>query len=202
MYASRDRIDEVLDRQRAVRDARYKYLRSWYPQQAGGHRLQFRDNIDMAREMHSLYAAGALNEKQSAWYETPGEERLYDLQQDPHEIQDVSANPQYRSVLLRMRDEMDAWLTRVGDWSAEPEDAMVARFENNGARGVTPSPALSVSDGALVITPAGAEHSLEYRIDGGPWQLYTGPIGGDIKSEIDARAVRYGWEESDIVSHP
>ncbi len=202
VYASRDRIDEVVDRQRAVRDTRYKYLRSWYPQQAGGHRLKFRDNIDMAREMHAMYVAGALNEIQSAWYEPPGEERLYDLQQDPHEIQDVSTDPEYQSVLLRMRDEMNAWLTRVGDWSAEPEDAMVARFEKNGARGVTPSPALSVSDGALVITPAGAEHSLEYRIDGGPWQLYTGPIGGDIKSEIDARAVRYGWEESDIVSHP
>ena len=55
VYASRDRIDEVMDRQRAVRDGRYKYVRSWYPQQAGGHPLKFRDNIDMAREMHALY---------------------------------------------------------------------------------------------------------------------------------------------------
>ena len=202
VYASRDRIDEVMDRQRAVRDARYKYLRSWYPRQAGGHRLQFRDNIDMAREMHTLYAAGALNEIQSAWYEPPGEERLYDLQRDPDEIHDVSADPQYLSVLLRLRDEMNAWLTRVGDWSDQPEDSMVAGFESNGARGVTPAPALSVSDGVLVITPAGAEHSLEYRIDGGFWQLYNGPFGVEINGEVDARAVRYGWEESEIVSHP
>ncbi|MDX1735115.1 MAG: sulfatase, partial [Halioglobus sp.] len=76
IYAARDRIDEVPDRQRAVRDARYKYIRSWQPQQEGGHPLKFRDNIEMVREMRALYEAGQLNEAQSRWYEAPGEERL------------------------------------------------------------------------------------------------------------------------------
>ena len=77
VFASRDRIDSVQDRQRAVRDKRFKYIFSWYPAQEQGHLLAFRDNIDMVREM---YDAGQLNKVQSQWYEPPGEEQLYDFQ--------------------------------------------------------------------------------------------------------------------------
>ena len=37
IYASRDRIDEVNDRRRAVRNARFKYIRSYRPEVPGGH---------------------------------------------------------------------------------------------------------------------------------------------------------------------
>ena len=32
IFASRDRIDKVPDRQRAIRDKRFKYIRSWHPE--------------------------------------------------------------------------------------------------------------------------------------------------------------------------
>lgn len=202
IYASRDRIDELMDRQRAVRDSRFKYIRSWYPKVAGGAELAYRNNIDMVREMRALFDAGQLNAVQRQWYEPPGEERLFDLQLDPFEINDVSRDPEYQSELQRMRAALDAWLAQVGDWSEETESAMVATFEPDGERQVTPAPALSVRDGLLVITPAGNGHSIEYRVDDGNWQLYTGPVSVDDNQDIEARAVRYGWEESEIVSDP
>jgi N-sulfoglucosamine sulfohydrolase len=207
VYASRDRIDEQMDRQRAVRDKRYKYLRSWYPQSPGGADLAYRNNIDMVRQMRAMYDAGELNAVQRQWYEPPGAERLYDLERDPFEIKDVSSEPHYQSVLQRMRGAMNSWLATVGDWSEQPEAEMVARFEPGGERQVTPAPTLTVNDGTLVIIPAAAGHSLEYRLDGGPWRLYRGPVSvksinesGNSSSEIEGRAVRYGWEESEIVS--
>ena len=54
----------------------------------------------------------------------------------------------------------------------------------------------------LVITSAAAGHSLEYRIDRGRWQLYIEPVSINRNSDIEARAVRYGWEESESVSGP
>ena len=200
IYASRDRIDELMDRQRAVRDSRYKYIRSWYPEVPGGTDLTFRDNIDMVREMRSMYDAGRLNAVQQQWYQAPGKERLFDLESDPFEIHDVSGEPHYQRVLQRMRGEMDAWLARAGDWSEESESAMVARFEPSGKRRVTPAPTLSLEEGTLVITPAAAGHSLEYRVGGGRWQLYTEPESVNKNNGIEARAVRYGWEESESVS--
>jgi N-sulfoglucosamine sulfohydrolase len=200
IYASRDRIDAVMDRQRAVRDGRYKYIRSWYPDVPGGTDLAFRDNVDMVREMRAMYDAGQLNAVQRQWYEPPGEERLFDLALDPFEVHDVSGDPQYRDVLRRMRRAMDNWLTRVGDWSEEPESTMVARFEPDGKRRVTPAPTVLLRGGSLQVLPAAQGHSLEYRVDDGDWRLYTGPITVQESSAIDARAVRYGWEESEIVS--
>ena len=121
---------------------------------------------------------------------------------DPFEIHDVSRDARYQSELQRMRAALDAWLAYVDDWSEEPESAMVAGFEPDGERQVTPAPTLSVRDGLLVITPAAAGHSLEYRVDDGDWQLYTGTVSVESHKEIEARAVRYGWEESEIVSGP
>jgi hypothetical protein len=95
---------------------------------------------------------------------------------------------------------MDAWLARAGDWSAESESAMVARLEPSGERQVTPAPTLSLEEGALVITPSAAGHSLEYCVGGGRWQLYTEPASVNNNNGIEARAVRYGWEESESVS--
>jgi len=202
VYASRDRIDEVMDRQRAVRDRQFEYLRSWYPGQPGGRDLAFRNNLDMVRQMRAMYEAGELDAVQRQWYEAPGEERLFDLARDPDEVKDVSRDPAYQAELRRMRAEMDAWLARVGDWSEEPEDDMVARFEPDGKRQTTPPPTLESTAGTLVIRPAEKGHSLEYRIDGGPWHLYVAPLAIRVTDRLEARAVRYGWRESEIVSYP
>ena len=202
VYASRDRIDDLMDRQRAVRDRRFKYLRSWYPGQPGGADLAFRDNLDMARQMRAMYEAGELDAVQRQWYEAPGEERLFDLARDPHEVRDVSRDPAYRAELRRMRAAMDDWLARVGDWSEEPEDDMVERFEPGGKQRTTPPPVPELAGGAVVIRPAGPGHSLEYRRNKGPWQLYVAPLDVQGAQKIEARAVRYGWKESEIVSYP
>jgi N-sulfoglucosamine sulfohydrolase len=202
VYASRDRIDDQMDRQRAVRDKRYKYLRSWYPWHPGGADLDFRDNIDMVRRMRAKYDVGNMDPIQAQWYEPPGKERLFDLETDPFEIENLADSAKHRDVLRRMRGQMDAWLAEVGDGSAEDEAAMVARFEPEGERQVTPVPEVLVKGETLHITAAAWGHSLEYRINGGPWRLYTYPVLIDGGSEVEARAVRYGWEESEIVSIP
>ncbi|NQX88863.1 MAG: sulfatase [Halioglobus sp.] len=202
VFASRDRIDDVMDRQRAVRDSRYKYLRSWYPEQPGGHDLDYRNNMDMVREMHSLMQAGKLNAKQQLWFEAPGKERLFDLYKDPHEINDVSDAPQYAAVLLRMRGALTDWLSRVGDWSEMSEADMAARFEPSGQRQKTPSPSTSRAHGVLTVQSDHPAHSLEYRVNSGPWQLYIKPFVVTENENIETRAVRYGWEPSDIVSNP
>jgi arylsulfatase A-like enzyme len=202
IYASRDRIDEIVDRQRAVRDKRYKYLRSWYPGQPGGDDLAFRDNLDMVRQMRAMYDAGQLDAIQRQWYEAPGVERLYDLERDPHEVRDRSRDPAYHDIMSRLRRDMDSWLARVGDASEEPEAAMAARFEPGGERRVTPAPRLHREAGAVVISPAAPGHSLEYSVEDGPWELYVGPVTASPGQEVSARAVRYGWKESQIVTNP
>lgn len=201
VFAARDRVDEVPDRQRAVRDERYKYIRSWHPEQPGGHRLAFRDDMDMMRELWRLREQGALDSVQRQWFEPPGRERLFDTLEDPHEIRDVSADPAYRGVLERMRGQLDAWLARVGDWSDVSEDEMVAGFAPGGDPPRTPAPILTAGDGRVRIDAPTPGASVCYRIGDDRWRLYVAPFGAPAGATVTARAVRYGWEASDEVSY-
>jgi arylsulfatase A-like enzyme len=200
IYASRDRIDNIMDRQRAVRDRRFKYIRSWYPDQPEGARLAYRDNVDVVREMRRLYGEGKLADVQRLWFEPPGEERLFDLEGDPYEIHNLSNNPDYAGELQRMRNALAEWQAKVGDWSEESEHDMVSRFQPGGERWQTQPPQVSVRDLRVFIEPATPGSSLEYRLDGGSWHFYTVPFGAGSAKKIEARAVRCGWSESDIVS--
>lgn len=196
VFASRDRIDEVDDRQRAVRDARWKYIRSWHPEVPGGHPLAYRDNIEMVRELHALHASGELTVDEERWFEPFGGERLFDTETDPHELHDLSAVPEYAAVLARMRGALSDWLTRTPDWSETPEREMVARFEAAGSLEETAAPVIQVAEGRVQLACTTVGASLGYRIDGGPWQLYTGPFAARSGSTVSAKAVRYGWDES------
>lgn len=199
IHASRDRIDDVTDRQRAVRDARFKYIRSWYPDQPEATGVAFRDNIDMVREMRARFTAGNLDAVQRRWFEAPGKERLFDLEADPHEINNLAADPAHAEDLARLRAEMDAWLERVGDLSAQSEAEMVARFQPDGTQLVTPAPAARVEDAQLIVTPQAPDHSVEYRLGDARWRLYTGPVSVLAVPKVEVRAVRYGWQASKIV---
>lgn len=200
IFAARDRIDEVPDLQRAVRDKRFKYIFSDYPHQAGGHPLAFRDNLAMVREMRALYNAGELNAQQRLWFEPPGQERLFDLQKDPHELIDVSGQPEYAADLQRMRGALAQWQQRVGDTPAESEAAMLARIAPSGEQRVTPAPKISFEEGLLQLQAAESGHSLSYKLDASDWKLYTGALKLDGNVSVEAKAERYGWKASEVVS--
>jgi arylsulfatase A-like enzyme len=198
IYASRDRIDEVPDRQRAVRDNRFKYIRSWHPDLPGGHPLIFRENIKMVREMFSLDKAGQLNAAQSVWFAEPGRERLFDLKNDPFELVDVSENPVFGDELVRLRAALDRWLDSVVDWSDISETAMSEKFQPGGTRPQTPPPTASITGGKLSIKPSNDGSSLGYRINSGNWSLYSGPVDVAMTDTVEVKAVRYGWQASEV----
>ena len=199
IFASRDRIDEVDDRQRAVRGERYKYIRSWHPDQPGGHHLAYRDNMEMMIELWSLLEAGELDAAQRQWFEAPGEERLFDLDSDLHELNDLAGDPQYQMTLERMRGALASWQERVDDWSEESEAEMLARFQPNGEVQVTAQPGLDFRDGRMHLSSNTDSASIGYRVDEGRWHLYIRPVVIPAGKLVEAKAVRYGWEESEAV---
>lgn len=196
IYASRDRIDEVIDRQRAVRDERFKYIRSYFPQVPGGHALDYRDNLDMVRAWRSAFEAGNLDPIQARWFEPAGHEQLYDLHNDSHEIANLAEDPKYHSTLLRLRQQLDSFLTRVGDTSQISEAELRKQLLPHGKLPSTPPPTASWRNNRLHLSsPIGA--SIGYRLSSKqPWQLYTGPLQHNA---VQAKSIRYGWQESPTV---
>ncbi|MDP6472722.1 MAG: sulfatase [Pseudomonadales bacterium] len=198
VHAARDRIDKVGDRQRAVRDARFKFIRSWYPRVPGGHVLEYRDNLDMVRAMRSAYERGELDEDQVRWFRPPGVEQLYDLDRDPNELRNLATDPAYSGVRERLFAELERWRNAVGDTSDMPEARLRASLTDEGEVRTTPEPVVSV-EARYVYAHSGVGASIGYRIGEQRWRLYVRPFPLIPGERVSVRAVRYGWWPSTLV---
>ncbi len=203
IYASKDRLDEFPFRERAVRDQRYKYLYNYQANEPGAKHLAYRDQLAMMADLWSLYADGKMNEQQKFWFEPRPQEELYDVQADPHEVNNLAANPDYSTVLVRMRQALKDWQVQVADYSNQPEAEMARQFWPAGKQPVTAEPSIVVIDDNTVQLLSGVPGaSLGYRIGNGDWQAYapestvTVPAG----EVLSAKAVRYGWLASEEVT--
>ena len=69
---------------------------------------------------------------QLATAKRPAEE-LYDLQRDPHQMENVAARPAHRAARQRLRAELDRWMRETGDPRATVDDDRWDRFPYYGA---------------------------------------------------------------------
>jgi N-sulfoglucosamine sulfohydrolase len=104
---------------RAVRDARWKYIRNLHPEFA------FTTHIDVVagalgqRAFFSTWEAAARTDPQAdailkRYHARPVEE-LYDLAADPYEQRNLAADPLHTKQLAVLRAELDAWMKSQGD---------------------------------------------------------------------------------------
>jgi N-sulfoglucosamine sulfohydrolase len=203
VFASRDRIDEIMDRQRSIRSNRYKYIKSWYPDVAGGHPLNYRDNLDIVRAWRKAWQAGTLPAVQSQWFEPTAKEQLYDIVADPHELTNLASSANHQTILREMRTALNAFLAEVGDTGAIAESELRAKYLQEGALPQTPPPALFIRNGILTLTSKD-NASIGYRLSSSPnWHLYTQPVTIETSklTSVTAKAIRYGWRESEEILH-
>jgi len=116
VFGARDRVDEVLELSRSVRDKRYLYIRNFMPDLSWNQPETFSDQLDLRREITQLAAAGKLNAAQLT-YAAPTKpvEALYDTDKDPWQINNLAGNPKYRPVLERLRKALRDWQTETRD---------------------------------------------------------------------------------------
>ncbi|MDX2170541.1 MAG: sulfatase-like hydrolase/transferase [Deltaproteobacteria bacterium] len=216
VFAAEDRNDEAPDRVRAVRDARYKYIRNYHPDTPYGQTIAFRDQLGTMQEIYRLHDAGALAPP-ADWYfrATKPVEELYDTVGDPFELDNLAERPEQRARLARMRAAHLRWVTESGDLGAVPEAELAERYWPGGVQPVTPPPRITLTDTAA----GGVRVRIRSEVDGASiaytladdsrphWQLYSAPLVLDAPAVVRARAVRYGWAASpeasaDVVIHP
>jgi N-sulfoglucosamine sulfohydrolase len=133
-FSARDRIDETVNRIRSVRDARYRYIRNYMPEQSFTSLNRYKEKCFPIKPlMRRLYKEGKLSGAPLALMadRLPHEE-LYDIQTDPHEIHNLAKSPkkEHQQALLRLRTALDVWITETGDRGHVPEPPeVVAPFE-------------------------------------------------------------------------
>lgn len=201
IYAARDRMDGVPDRQRAIRDSRFKYIRNYMSEVPYFRPLMFRDMFPVMRSLWEGQRLGILDGLQNQYFKAPRPpEELYDTESDPYEMTNLASDPEYSDVLQGLSDGLDRWLSAVGDMGDRPEIVMVREMWPDLIQPVTSKPKAEVGKDGLSLISSTKGASIGYRINGGPWLLYDSPIGISPKDVVDAKAIRYGYRESEVTT--
>ena len=127
LFASADRMANVIDRVRSVTSPRFHYIRNFMldrPLINWGHR----EMIALTRNpedssfltIRRLAEAGKLTPAQAAPYGPRVAEELYDLENDPDQVVNLAQDPEYSAVLEEMRDALDGWIEDTDDKGQYP----------------------------------------------------------------------------------
>ena len=124
VYGARDRVDEVFDLSRSVRDQRFLYIRNFMPHLSWMPPEAYSDACGFRREFMRLAAEGKLTAGPLTYAAArKAREELYDTEADPHQIHNLAAEAAHRATLEQMRRTLRAWLlaTRDAGFLTEPQ---------------------------------------------------------------------------------
>ena len=132
-FSARDRIDETENRIRSVRDARYHYIRNYYPERSFTSLNRYKEKCFPVKPlMRRLHDAGQLSGAAEKLMTSTDSEQLFDTKADPHETVNLAESDaqEHREALIRLRAALDTWIVETGDRGQfeEPRE-IVAPFE-------------------------------------------------------------------------
>jgi N-sulfoglucosamine sulfohydrolase len=123
LVSAKDRMDFTIDRVRTLRTPEgMKYIRNFMPDRPWM-QLNYRHPRDYMIRMQELFDAGELSKTEARFFskERPAEE-LYDLNRDPHEINNLANQPAYQKQLIALRIRLNHWIKETDDKGQYPED--------------------------------------------------------------------------------
>lgn len=134
VFGARDRMDERYDIIRAVRDRRFKYVRNYEPFKTWYQYMNTPEKGRTMQEIRRVQAAGTASASVGQFLAPEKQiEELYDTQTDPHEMQNLAADPEYREILQRMREAHLDWVLDSKDLGLVPEAEINARQSRLGS---------------------------------------------------------------------
>jgi hypothetical protein len=120
-----DRFDEKYEFIRSLHKGKYQYIRYYQPWLPDGLQNNYRYKMLAFTQWRDLHNAGKLTGAAKRFFQTKPVEELYDTEADPHEINNLAVDPQYRKVLLDLRARLQDRVKSLPDLSFYPESYLV-----------------------------------------------------------------------------
>jgi arylsulfatase A-like enzyme len=131
VYGHRDRVDEVIDMARSVRDKRYLYIRNYMPHLGYNQRTWWPDLGEIRHEFYRLANAKKMSDAQ--WHfagPTRPAEELYDCEADPDNLKNLAGDPRHANTLDRLRGALRQHAMTTHDTGYLPESMLWRRLGN------------------------------------------------------------------------
>lgn len=206
IYGARDRMDEQIDKQGAIRDERFRYVINYLPEKPGYMPVKYRLQIPMMQNMLDLYEKDSLNEYQKQWFISPRpKEEFFDLENDPYELHNEINNPAFVHDIKRLKKEYSRWLKTYNRQWTQSEQENIRNFMPEGKQRQVKSPIIHIKNHLLTIECNTPGSSIAYQLNGKAygdsekWYLYTKPVRINEPCTVNAIAVRAGFINSTTV---
>jgi arylsulfatase A-like enzyme len=134
IFAARDRMDESVDRMRAVRTPQWKYIRNYYPATPYMQHNAYKEKQYPTWNLVKQLAAEGKLTPEAALFAAPTKpiEELFDLGADPWEVRNLAGDPKHAAKLRELRALVDAWVVESGDKGDRMEDPLDVYKGYNG----------------------------------------------------------------------
>ena len=125
-YGYADRFDEKYDLIRSIRIGKYQYIRNYQSWLPDGLQNNYRYRMLAYTEWRNLYNAGELKGAPLQFFQPRPPELLFDCEADPHQVNDLSTDPEFKETLKKLRGRLNQKVKSLPDLSIYPESYLVA----------------------------------------------------------------------------
>lgn len=203
VFAARDRMDEEYDMVRAVRGKRFRYLKNYQPDKPFVQDLDYRKKVSMMNLLYRYDSLDLLKGHAALWWrDSKPPEELYDLENDPYELNNLADSSAYQNKLIELRKQLTSWQKRFGDKGFIPEKKMIRQMWGGEKQPVTRPVRFKEVNGELMLDSQTKGASIAYQVgdEDDHWALYDGPLSLDALTDkkIKAVAIRIGYAQSEI----
>lgn len=204
IHAAADRFDGLYDTNRGVRDKQYKYIKYYEPEKPMLLQVKYREQMAIMQELHRLKASGELTEAQAQWFrETKPQEELFDVNNDPHELNNLANDPALKEKLEELRVECERWVNSFEDTGLMPETALLEKLWPEGKAPTIEMPTVETIENKLKLSCNTPGVSIGYKWitaeKPASWQIYQGPIMVQEGAKLQVIADRIGYKPSDVL---
>lgn len=106
IFSSRARMDDQQMRSYFVRDKNYQYVRN-IDKTPGGAKIEFRNALKTMDALNKGLSDKILTREQEQWFKDRPDEELYDINKDPHELNNIATQKSVAQKISNYRHKLD-----------------------------------------------------------------------------------------------
>lgn len=173
IFASTDRFDEYTDRRRCVRNKEFKLIINCDTKSSIMKPVSYRQNMKTMRILDSLNNLKKNTISMENWYKkTKPKYELYDIVNDPYELNNLYTNKDYDSVFYDLKKKLDNWIDD-SDYGNMIESKMLKEMWTNGKKPELKEPSILTKNNGVQIIPNNENSSIGWRAQTNKkWNIY------------------------------